>query len=180
MREIKEEWKLINNCDDYAISNLGEVKSAKRLKAEEKHDFSKWKTLKPRYRTPFYKSVTIYDNDGCQHQWTIHRLVAIHFIPNPDNLPMVNHKDENGHNNRVDNLEWCNNKYNSNYGHSSRKIYSYTDKLLFYSISACAEYYNVSKASVCKYLDGLDLPKKLKNIQLQECKLQEYDTKGDI
>ena len=38
------------------------------------------------------------------------------FIPNPDNLPQVNHKDENPQNNRVDNLEWCTNKYNVNYG----------------------------------------------------------------
>ena len=46
----------------------------------------------------------------------IHRLVAEAFIPNPSNLPVVNHKDENPKNNAVDNLEWCTTKYNLNYG----------------------------------------------------------------
>lgn len=54
--------------------------------------------------------------DGKSYYMYVHRLVALTFIPNPNNLSQVNHKDENPLNNNVDNLEWCNCKYNCNYG----------------------------------------------------------------
>ena len=54
--------------------------------------------------------------DNKDKKCSVHRLVAEAFIPNPDNLPLVNHKDECKTNNRPDNLEWCDDKYNVNYG----------------------------------------------------------------
>lgn len=48
--------------------------------------------------------------------YRVHRLVAITYLPNPNNLPQINHKDENKHNNCLNNLEWCDAKYNNNYG----------------------------------------------------------------
>ena len=54
--------------------------------------------------------------DGKQKSYRTHRLVAQAFIDNPNNLPEINHKDEDKTNNNVDNLEWCDSKYNHNYG----------------------------------------------------------------
>ena len=58
----------------------------------------------------------LYAKNGKVKAELIHRLVAIAFIPNPNELPQVNHKDENKDNNCADNLEWCDTKYNNTYG----------------------------------------------------------------
>lgn len=55
------------------------------------------------------------------HYPVIHRLVALAFLPNPQNLPLINHKDENRHNNRLENLEWCDSSYNIRYSLRRRK-----------------------------------------------------------
>ena len=63
-----------------------------------------------------------YLSDGCkQKPYSIHRLVALAFLPNPENLPQVNHKDENRQNNNIYNLEWCTAKYNLEYSGIIRK-----------------------------------------------------------
>lgn len=62
-----------------------------------------------------YKTCSIQYVDGHKNK-RVHRLVAEAFICNPDNLPQINHKDENKANNSVDNLEWCTQAYNNNYG----------------------------------------------------------------
>lgn len=54
--------------------------------------------------------------NGKTKRFSVHRLVAQAFIPNPNNLPIINHKDENPSKNIVDNLEWCDYEYNNNYG----------------------------------------------------------------
>lgn len=66
-----------------------------------------------------YAAVKLYKKDPSKtryHSCLVHRLVALAFIPNPDNLPEVNHKDEVKHHNRASNLEWCDKAYNMNYG----------------------------------------------------------------
>lgn len=62
-----------------------------------------------------YYKVVLWKSKYDGKNYPVHRLVAETFIPNPDGLPVVNHKDCNKFNNKVDNLEWCTYKYNSNY-----------------------------------------------------------------
>ena len=88
----------------YQISNLGRVYSKKS---------NRFLAIKDNGRG--YQQVQLWKNNKGKHEY-IHRLVALAFIPNPDNLPQVNHKDEDKLNNCVDNLEWCDCKYNNNYG----------------------------------------------------------------
>ena len=61
-------------------------------------------------------SVIRLSNEGKTFVYLVHRLVALAFLDNPDNLPEVNHKDENKTNNMVGNLEWCDYRYNNTYG----------------------------------------------------------------
>lgn len=62
-----------------------------------------------------YKQVVIFNKDGTQSRWYVHRLVATYFIPNPENKPQVNHIDGNKHNNNCSNLEWVTSKENANH-----------------------------------------------------------------
>ena len=102
---MMEEWKAIPGYEGlYEVSNMGNVRNVRR------------NTLLRLSKDCYgYIQVSLYKN-GRRTGLRVHRLVAEAFIPNPDNLPQVNHKDEDKSNNRVDNLEWCDSKYNLNYG----------------------------------------------------------------
>ena len=79
------------------------------------------KILKPTLTKNGYHQVTLYDHLGGHKKFLVHRLVAWAFIPNPDNLPQINHKDMNRINNCVDNLEWCDAKYNLRHARANGK-----------------------------------------------------------
>lgn len=103
----KEYWKPVVGYEGlYEVSNWGRVKSIK---------FGRERILKPGTNNRGYLFVNLCKN-GKKKNFRVHRLVAEAFIPNPYNLPEVNHKDENKLNNNAENLEWCDRKFNINYG----------------------------------------------------------------
>ena len=104
---MNETWKDVMGYEGlYQVSDLGRVRSLK---------FGKVRILKPGFNSSKYLLVALYLN-GKTRNISVHRLVAEAFIPNPLNLPQVNHKDEDKTNNAADNLEWCTAEYNTNYG----------------------------------------------------------------
>ena len=102
---MMEEWKEIPGYEGlYEVSNMGNVRNVRR------------NTLLRLTKTNNgYIRVGLSKN-GIQTGFKVHRLVAQACLPNPDNLPQVNHKDEDKTNNNVDNLEWCDQAYNNLYG----------------------------------------------------------------
>ena len=113
----KEYWKPVVGYEGlYEVSNWGRVKSLKRLvKSPRGYRTVCERTLKPTKDSHGYLCVSLH-KEGKMKFVKIHRLVAEAFIDNPDNLPCVNHKDENPLNNVVSNLEWCTYSYNNSYG----------------------------------------------------------------
>ena len=119
-----EEWKDVVGLEDlYAISNYGRIYSKKRVLCNNVRIGGTF--IKPRLdkrRSCDRLNVHLRDKKGNKVVTSPARLVAKAFIPNPDNLPEVNHKDENPLNNCVENLEWCTHKYNCNYGTRIQRI----------------------------------------------------------
>lgn len=129
--DVREVWKDVKGYEGlYAVSNLGNI-----------YSYYMKKQKKQSIRKDGYKFVVLKKN-GKQKYMMVHRLVAEAFIPNPENLPMINHKDENPLNNCIDNLEWCTALYNNTYndvhikrGKSlSKKVYAYDEYGSLYGV----------------------------------------------
>lgn len=125
---MNEVWKDIDEYKGiYMVSNWGNVKSLNY------NHTNKERILKPGKDAKGYLYVILY-KDSKRKKYKIHRLVAMAFLPNTDNLIEINHKDEDKTNNNVSNLEWCERKYNVNYGtgiqrrtdKQSKIVYQYT------------------------------------------------------
>lgn len=155
---MQEIWKpIIGYEKTYEISNTGKVRSIDRV--DDLGKKRKERLQNPRLRNG-YPSVTLY-KDGKRIEHYIHRLVAIHFVENPNNYQIINHKDENRTNNSPDNLEWCTRKYNTNYGtgiekrakKQMKKVNQYTPDGLFIKTwdslkQATMAYYNKKGGSI--------------------------------
>lgn len=116
-----EVWKEIENYPLYQVSNMGRVKSIVYERYIGKSGvirFHREQLLRPSTTKDGYKRVTLTRNMYFKKTFSVHRLVAIAFIPNPLNLPEVNHLSENKGDNRVCNLKWASSKENANYGNS--------------------------------------------------------------
>lgn len=111
MKKTKETWKPITDYVGlYEVSSEGRVRNVKT-----------GKILKPKNNRRGYLFVGLHKNGAVKNRY-IHRLVAQAFIPNPNKLPEVNHKDEIKANNNLDNLEWVSHRDNSNYGKRNERI----------------------------------------------------------
>lgn len=123
-----EIWKDIPGYEKfYQVSNLGNVRSKDRLVVIDNYEnhhatckgfsyIKPGKIMKQHTNKFGYYTISLVDENKIGKGYMVHRLVAMAFIENPNNLPFINHKDENKENNNVDNLEWCTSEYNTNYG----------------------------------------------------------------
>lgn len=118
-----EIWKNIKNYDDYQVSSNGRVRSIDRILKQKcaknngyQYNHYKGKILKQQLINSGYLVVSLK-----MKKFLVHRLVAEAFLNKNEENNQVNHKDENKLNNNVNNLEWCNAKYNSIYNDKNKK-----------------------------------------------------------
>lgn len=151
---MEEIWKDIEGYEGkYQVSNLGRVKSLLKNGVNRERIMKQQKDKDGYMRIKLRKSKT-------QKLYGVHRLVAFAFIPNENNLPMVNHKDEDKANNFANNLEWCDDLYNKNYGtaiersakHRHKKVaqYDLDGKLIkiFNSVIEAEEKTNINRTNI--------------------------------
>lgn len=164
----KEIWKDIKGYEGmYQVSNLGRVKSLERYRKNNggSETLMPEKILKQGKLKRGYCRVELC-KDAIRKPYLVHRLVAETFIDNPNNLPEINHKDECKENNIVDNLEWCDSKYNNNYGTHNQKVsvakgrkvkaYDFDGKLVmeFHSISEAHRQTGISQQCISFCIAG--------------------------
>lgn len=145
-------WRMISDFPNYEVSDIGEVRNIKT-----------GRRLAPKRSKTGYLRVTLC-NDGFQKTMGIHRLVAIAFIPNPENKPTVNHKNEVKDDNRVENLEWATIEEQNIYGTRLKRAREHTDyklrnqKMDYYAIAEKHDYNRpdmCGRCSVAVYKDGI-------------------------
>lgn len=141
-------FKNIPNRPGYLVSNTGVVLSERRGSTQ---------TLKPFRcgKDRNYLKVRLYNGEGFQDM-LVHRIVALTFLANPENLPFINHKDEDTFNNHLDNLEWCTSQYNKIYssGRTLTLINPEGEPITRSSVSAFCHEFKLSNGSLYHLLSG--------------------------
>lgn len=128
---MNEIWKdIVNYKGSYMVSNLGKIKSNLISGPQITRNDKTFKILK---QIPFKKSNTTHKRislsaNGISKQYSVHRIVAEAFLNNPMHLPIVNHIDNNGENNRIDNLEWCTQSYNLHHAQKQERLFEAQSK----------------------------------------------------
>ena len=124
---MEEEWKDIKGFKGlYQISSKGRIRS---FINNHWHIRETPKILKPYKLSKGYLGISLSKASGNDKTFKVHRLVAEAFIPNPDNLPQVNHIDEDKENNCIENLEWCTCQYNLLYGTARQRIFDTLERM---------------------------------------------------
>lgn len=164
-----EIWKDIVGFEGiYQVSNLGRVKSLERTirnkgtKSGFYHISEKILSPRKNINRHGYYEISLKQN-GKEKRFKLHRLVAIAFIPNPNNLPQVNHKDGNKDNNTVNNLEWCTDKENKKHAwennlcsssHRKRKVRCIQTGQIFESVVDASKKIPCDRRGLFRVLSG--------------------------
>lgn len=161
-----EIWKDIQGFENiYQVSNMGNVRSLDRVLSNGRH--IKGVTLKQKYDKDGYCSVNLVN---CRKRTyaRVHRLVCEAFLDNPNHYKLVNHKNGIRDDNRVENLEWCDNSYNqwhrchinmnppdNTYKKKKVKaILNNGEEIIFDSYTECSEYFHATRQAVYRKLSG--------------------------
>lgn len=159
------EYIEVNGFPDYKINRNGEIESYKRTNVVK---------LKPYIAGNGYYEVALTADVGKAKRVSLHRLIAEHFVPNPDpdNLKYVNHKDGNTLNNSIDNLEWVSASQNALhwiYGHGKESANRRTiivDGIEFPTLKACAEHFKINKNNLSSQLKKGIIPRALRGKEI--------------
>lgn len=179
-----EEWKNIKGFEGlYQVSNEGRVKSLQR---EITYKDGRKKIIKERILKNILSDLGYYhvmlSKNGVTKRYKVHRLVANEFIENPNNLPIINHKDENPKNNVVDNLEWCTQGYNVRYGTAIER--GKQKQLNRKDLSKEVEQYNLDKQLIETYKSASEVIRKNSQFSITSitrcCRGEQNNYKGYI
>lgn len=140
-------WRTVKNYDKYEVNTNGKIRNKRTKKILKPETCKKWGYLR----------VRLYINENTAKHELVHRVVANTFLDNPNNLPEVNHKDQDKTNNCVNNLEWCTSQYNSRHSKGKPVIMYSPDKEIernFNCIREASKEMNIDNTSITRCCKG--------------------------